>query len=222
MSQGLLTILQAENHNQASSMLANSLIDIISQNNGEGTIGLAGGATPSLAYSIIGKDPSILSNVTFWLTDERWVHHDDDLSNCKMIKNSFGENSIALLCPEFSGDNALLDAEKYTEKIFSSFTDFTCAVLGVGDDGHTASLFPGSSTLTEQGAKFVVTNVEANPPIRITATFDLLAQINNLHLLVTGNSKKDIVQEIIKGETNLPVNQLINMRNETYLLTDQL
>ena len=53
MSQGLLTILSAENHNQASSMLANTLIDLISQNNGEATIGLAGGSTPSMTYSIL-------------------------------------------------------------------------------------------------------------------------------------------------------------------------
>ena len=46
MSQGMLTILSAENHNHASSMLANTLIDLISQNNGETTIGLAGGSTP--------------------------------------------------------------------------------------------------------------------------------------------------------------------------------
>ena len=102
MSQGLLTILSAENHNQASSMLANTLIDLISQNNGEATIGLAGGSTPSMTYSILGQDPNLLSNVTFWLTDERWVHHDDDLSNYKMIKNSFDEDSISILYPNFS------------------------------------------------------------------------------------------------------------------------
>ena len=222
MSQGLLTILSAENHNQASSMLANTLIDLISQNNGEGTIGLAGGSTPSMTYSILGQDPNLLSNVTFWLTDERWVRHDDDLSNYKMIKNSFDEDSISILYPNFSGDDPSLDAEEYTERINSSFTDFTCAVLGVGDDGHTASLFPSSSALVEKGAKFVATNVEAHPRIRLTATFELLAQIKNVYLLITGDGKKDIVAEIIKGEANIPVNRLINSRNETHLLTDQL
>ena len=96
MSQGLLTILSAENHNQASSMLANTLIDLISQNNGEGTIGLAGGSTPSMTYSILGQDPNLLSNVTFWLTDERWVHHDDDLSNYKMIKQADSNEILEL------------------------------------------------------------------------------------------------------------------------------
>ena len=43
-----------------------------------------------------------------------------------------------------------------------------------------------------------------------------------MYLLVTGNNKKDIVEEIVKGETNLPVNHLINIRTETHLLTDQL
>ena len=222
MSQGMLTILSAENHNHASSMLANTLIDLISQNNGETTIGLAGGSTPSLAYSILGQETDLLANVIFWLTDERWVHHDDDLSNSKMIKSSFDMNDISLLYPDFSGDNATLDAEKYTERVLSSFTEFTCAVLGVGEDGHTASLFPGSNALDEKGVKFVSTNVEAHPRIRLTATFELLAEIKNVYLLVTGNNKKDIVEEIVKGETNLPVNHLINIRTETHLLTDQL
>ena len=74
----------------------------------------------------------------------------------------------------------------------------------------------------EKGVKFVSTNVEAHPRIRLTATFELLAEIKNVYLLVTGNNKKDIVEEIVKGETNLPVNHLINIRTETHLLTDQL
>ena len=70
--------------------------------------------------------------------------------------------------------------------------------------------------------KIVSTKVNATPPIRLTATLELLAEIDNLYLLITGDSKKEITNQIINMGKDYPINRLIEMRNETILVSDQL
>lgn len=222
MPEGLLTIIPVKNHEEASAVLVGALIESISAEEQEVSIGLAGGSTPSLTYSMLGEYPEVISDVIFWLTDERWVNELDNQSNLKMVKDSFGFEHIKILAPPYSGENPSKDAEIYTNQLVSSINNFTHAILGVGEDGHTASIFPNSDVLDIDGLKIVSSKVDVSPPIRLTATLDLLAKIENLYLLVTGENKKEITNQIINKEGNYPISRLIEMRNETIIISDQI
>ena len=94
--------------------------------------------------------------------------------------------------------------------------------MGVGEDGHTASLFPSSSALEEDESKIISTTTKGNSMIRLTATMNFLAKVENVYLLVTGENKKNIVTEIVKNTGDFPINKLISLREETTLITDQV
>ena len=98
--------------------------------------------------------------------------------------------------------------------------NFNCAILGVGDDGHIASLFPNTTAMNNKSIGFVANEVNILSKWRITSTFELLSNIENVYLLVTGENKSDILKEIGK-DNGLPVNQLIKHRKKTVLVTDQ-
>ena len=139
-----------------------------------------------------------------------------------MIKDSFAFEQMKILAPPYSGDSPTSDAEAYTKQLVSSITSFTHAILGVGEDGHTASLFPNSDALEAMGIRIISSKVDTAPSIRLTATLELLARIENLYFLITGENKKEIVNQIINKEGDYPANQLIKMRNETIIISDQL
>ena len=111
-------------------------------------------------------------------------------------------------------------AEDYSKLVFSKIQTFHSAILGVGNDGHIASLFPYTSALNNESIKFVANEVNILSKWRITSTFQLLAEIKNVFLLVTGENKSDILKKIGK-DNGLPVNQLIKRRKKTTLVTDQ-
>ena len=222
MTEGLLTIIPAKNHKEASTILAGTLIESITSAEKQISLGLAGGSTPSLVYSMLGEYPEVISDVIFWLTDERWVDEQDSQSNLKMIKDSFAFEQMKILAPPYSGDSPTSDAEAYTKQLVSSIKSFTHAILGVGEDGHTASLFPNSDALEATGTRIISSKMDTAPSIRLTATLELLARIENLYFLITGENKKEIVNQIINKEGDYPVNQLIKMRNETIIISDQL
>ena len=108
----------------------------------------------------------------------------------------------------------------YSKLVFSRIQTFDSAILGVGGDGHIASLFPYTNALHDESIKFVANEVNILSKWRITSTFQLLAEIKNVFLLVTGENKSDILKKIGK-DNGLPVNQLIKRRKKTTLVTDQ-
>ena len=220
--EGLLTIIPANSHEEASSLLTAALIDSITSTSEQPSLGLAGGSTPQLTYMMLREYSEVLSGVQLWLTDERWVKSSDMESNSRMIKDSFNSEKIELLLPEYSGNSPSIDAIEYTSRLLSSISNFTHGILGIGEDGHTASLFPNSNALDENGIKIIATEVSMEPSIRLTATFELLSKIDNLYLLATGSKKKDIVNKIINDIGKSPTTRLISMRNETFLITDQI
>ena len=222
VSEGLLTIIPANSHEEASSILVATLIDSITSTNDKQSLGLAGGSTPQLTYMMLREYSKVISGLQLWLTDERWVDSNNKESNSRMIKESFNSEKIDLLLPEYSGKNPSIDANNYTTKLLSSIKNFTHGILGIGEDGHTASLFPNSNALEENRIGIVATRVSVEPYIRLTATFELLSKIDNLYLLATGTNKKDIVNKVIKEIEESPITKLISMRNETIIITDQI
>ena len=215
-----IEIYKANNHEEASSCLSNLIAtNIMESKSNDFSIGLSGGSTPKLAYSMMLNDISDFSNITLWTIDDRWVPLTDENSNQKMINSNFSQTNSKILAIKYSGDNPHEDAELYSQSLKENITTFDSGGIGLGDDGHIASLFPNTAGLEETDNLFIANEVNIISKWRITSTFKLLSNISNLYLLVTGENKKDILSKALNG-SDLPVNKLLKMRENTVIITD--
>ncbi|MDA9036771.1 6-phosphogluconolactonase [Acidimicrobiia bacterium] len=220
MSESII-VYKANDHLEASSCLSNLIINEINKSKKNSfTIGLSGGSTPKITYSLLKNDIQDLSKIIFWTVDERWVPRDDEYSNQKMINSFFADSTAKILEVEYSGLSAERDANKYASKLENNITNFDTVILGVGEDGHIASLFPDTVAVNDTENFYVSNEVNILSKWRVTATFKLLKEVDNVYLLVTGNNKKEILKSIMNnGDTS--ANKLINERKKTILITDQ-
>ena len=170
---------------------------------GGGNIVLTGGSTQRIAYQHfveavqrVGID---LSRTTLWIGDERCVDPDDDRSNYKMIKESLldplGDRAprFERMKGELGPDEGATDYEQILRDAGTPVFDLM--LLGIGSDGHCASLFPGQATLTER-QRLVVGVPEAGlePFVpRISMTIPTLVRSRQIVFLATGDSKADAI-----------------------------
>ncbi|MDA8653386.1 6-phosphogluconolactonase [Candidatus Actinomarina sp.] len=220
MSESII-VYKANDHLEASSCLSNLIINEINKSKKNSfTIGLSGGSTPKITYSLLKNDIQDLSKIIFWTVDERWVPRDDEYSNQKMLNSFFADSTAKILEVEYSGLSAERDANKYASKLENNITNFDTVILGVGEDGHIASLFPDTVAVNDTENFYVSNEVNILSKWRVTATFKLLKEVDNVYLLVTGNNKKEILKSIMNNG-NTSANKLINERKKTILITDQ-
>jgi len=173
------------------------------------TLGLAGGSTPAAMYGLLSEAAVDWSRVTLWLGDERWVPADHPDSNAGMARERLGEEATSgLLAPEFDRGNPEAAAAAYELDLAAAFAPTGgvpgTVLLGIGPDGHTASLFPGSDALSVEDRWYVANRVESLDTWRLTATVPLLASARHLIFLVTGAAKAAVVAEILDGAVGHP------------------
>jgi len=213
-----LEILKGNNHIDCS----NKLLDLISSeiNKSENySLGLSGGSTPKFFYELFAEKYNDYSNIYLWTIDERHVNIDDEKSNQRMINSIFSNSNLNIIEYSYEEDPGH-SAKSYTNNVFKKVDKFNAAILGVGEDGHIASLFPDTTALNAEEKGFVQNEVNILTKWRVTCTFELLKDIEQVYLLVTGENKREIIKKIGK-ENDLPVNELIRIRKKTVLLTDQ-
>lgn len=172
------------------------------------TLGLAGGTTPRRAYELLAERDIPWTEVTGWMTDERHVptHHPD--SNAGMARKALFDRVPARLVEVPWREDASDAADEYEDLLASILhTDEGrlqpgMVILGMGADGHTASLFPGSDALASS-RDFVATLVP-DKGWRLTATLGLLTRARRVLFLASGEEKAPAVAEILSGESTLP------------------
>ena len=213
-----LEIIKEKTHEECSKLLLKLISNHINEFE-KFSIGLSGGTTPELFYKLFSKKYHEYSNITLWTVDERHVDTTEIISNQKMINSIFNDTKLNMIKYDYNEDPRL-SAENYTTKVLEKINKFNIAVLGVGDDGHVASLFPNTRALESDKKGFVENEVNILTKWRITSTYQLLADVESLYLFVTGENKKEVIQKI-GNEDDLPVNKLIGLRKKTTLLTDQ-
>ena len=189
----------------AASDLIAQIIESILKNKSRAKIALCGGSTPKAAYSLLGKKNIEWTNVDFFLGDERWVNNASKDSNCFLLNNSlfkegnpsleasfFRVSTVELLSPEESAK----DYEKILKKnLVGNPPRFDLILLGLGDDGHTASLFPGSDALFERDK--LITVGEGKGHKRITFTSKLLSSADNVVFLISGSAKQTALKRLL-------------------------
>lgn len=196
--------------------------------NGPATLGLAGGGTPRATYAELLTRKVAWENVTMWLGDERWVAHHHPESNVGMVRAELVDRvGGQLLAPNHGIGDPATAATAYQSILSSAFIDrgFGAApdivLLGLGDDGHTASLFPATTALDDTTNLYVANWVESKDAWRLTATLPLLWSAAELVFIVTGDAKADVVKEIITDSAPHPAQQVIaSARKVTWFLDD--
>jgi 6-phosphogluconolactonase len=184
---------------------------------GNGTVTLAGGSTPLPVYRVLAAsyvDALDWQSVDFFLGDERAVPADDERSNRRAI----GEALAPLLArARLHGVAAELGAVEaaahYDGRIRRFFGDrvprFDLSILGVGQDGHTASLFPGCPQSDRSRAELVVATRSPSPPRdRISVGYRVLCEASRTVFLVRGRAKAAIVAETLTGAADCPASRV--------------
>ena len=179
---------------------------------GRFTVALSGGATPRRLYTLFGSTP-YRENVewkhthVFW-ADERCVPGDHPESNFKLAVDAFlssvtmPKENIHRIKGEEGPRRAAQDYEQDIRSFFGPalFPVFDLIILGAGEDGHTASLFPGSASLHERTR--LVLPVYLKPPKlnRVTLTLPVLNKAAQVLFLASGRAKAEVVSAVLEGD----------------------
>lgn len=164
------------------------------------TLGLAGGSTPRATYRHLAKRDINWADVTMWLGDERWVPHDHMESNTRMAREALADAVIArLVAPDTAFGEPAAAASSYSNVLGEIFHAGRpdLVLLGMGDDGHTASLFPDTPALDADDGLYLANWVEKQNTWRLTASMPLLWSARELVFLVQGEGKAGVLAEII-------------------------
>jgi len=188
---------------------------------GHFSVSLAGGQTPKKLYQFLTTD-SYSSRINwkqihlFW-GDERYVPPESIDSNFRMVKESMLDyisipsQNIHCYNTKLSPHACAMDYEKDIRKHFNleeeQFPRFDCILLGLGADGHTASLFPASQALNEEKRLIIETYVEKLRSYRLTFSLPVINNADSVVFLVSGKEKSEILFEILSDKlknVNLP------------------
>jgi 6-phosphogluconolactonase len=185
--------------------LLSDLQDAIKQR-GRGAIALSGGHTPEKMYTLWAANEKYRgetdwNRVHFFWGDERYVSQDDPLSNFRMTRETLLKNvpipaaNVHAVPTNLGTPQQAAEAyDQELRKFFGSAAPaFDVTLLGLGPEGHTASLFPDSSALEERTRWVVPVHVEAVPPNRLTFTLPVLNSSRNTYFLVAGENKREIL-----------------------------
>jgi 6-phosphogluconolactonase len=183
---------------------------------GRFTVALSGGTTPKSLYSLLASSyPDFPWARTYlFFGDERHVPPTDGESNFRMVSEALlskiaipAQNVFRVKAENPDAAAAAADYEAQLRKFFElksgEFPRFDLILLGMGPDGHTASLFPGSGGLKEN-AKLVIANwIEKFKTYRISFTFPVLNNAGEVIFLASGPDKAEMIREVLGGKVSV-------------------
>ncbi len=187
------------------------------------SLGLAGGSTPPLVHRNLAERDIAWERVTAWMTDERWVPPNHPDSNQRMARETLVDaTGVSFLAPDTNLDDPHVSAMQFEHMLrnFGIGSDrHSVVMLGMGPDGHTASLFPDTEALTINDRMYVANWVAAHDTWRLTATYDLLNRSDTVLFVVTGENKAEMIRQIANGD-RYPASD-VDPRGEVRWLLDE-
>jgi 6-phosphogluconolactonase len=193
------------------------------------TVALSGGSTPKALYNKLKGDADAIdwSRVFVFFSDERTVSATNPDSNYHMaMTNGFKElpvpeDQIFRMKGEVDAKKGALEYEsKVRERVRNE--SFDLILLGMGDDGHTASLFPGTKALTEIKRLVVDNVVPQKDTTRITFTYPLLRKAKNVMFLAVGASKAEMVKKVLNDKEHLyPAGEVTSDHSKVLWILDK-
>jgi 6-phosphogluconolactonase len=191
-------------------------------------VALSGGSTPRRMYQILAGMALPWARTHWFWGDERFVPPDDPRSNFRMAREALFEqapvpaaNIHAVptegLEPEAAAAayEAALKTFYGAERLDPARPLFDVTLLGLGPDGHTASLFPGTAVLEER-RKWVAAVIGAKEEARITFTYPLLESSRHIAFLVAGAEKRRMLGLLLGGDAGIPAGRLSKERARVF------
>ncbi len=208
-------IIINENAHELTETVALDVIDVLKkaiEESGKASLVLAGGSTFDEVYSLLPsskfRDEVNWSKVALFFGDERSVPFDDDRSNYKKVYELFIQKLLSDYNPSI---HRIENVDQYERELLEfghgQIPIFDVVLLGIGSDGHTASLFPGSLKKVMQSEKLIAqVEAELEPFVpRVTMTPRVLNKAKNILVMALGESKKEIVQKVFSTSHEYPV-----------------
>ncbi|MFN4259971.1 MAG: 6-phosphogluconolactonase [Gemmataceae bacterium] len=177
---------------------------------GRFSVALSGGHTPKRLFAVLASPPfraqAPWDKIHVFWGDERYVSPDDPRSNYRMARETLLQHvpiPAEQIHPMMMADQPAQAAEQY-EQVLRAYFDkeaptLDLVYLGLGDNGHTASLFPGTPVLTEQRRWVVDVYVAEQDMYRLTLTAPMINQARLVAFLVAGADKAQVLNEVIHG-----------------------
>lgn len=166
-----------------------------------GHVVLTGGSTPRLAYEIAAGIETDWTRVELWWSDERCVPEDDERSNYGMAKTALLDRVHTGAAHRMRGELGRDEGARLYEEELDALERFDLILLGLGPDGHVASLYPEQPALDETKRKAVGAEAKLEPFVdRITLTLPMLCRADEVLFLVTGADKADAAFAAFAGD----------------------
>jgi len=204
------------------------------QERGRFSVALSGGNTPRSVYSLLASEHKQLpwDRIHIFFGDERHVPPDHPDSNFRMASESLlskvpiPEQNIHRIHAELEAEAAATEYDQQLRDFFhlvnNDWPRFDLIFLGIGEDGHTASLFPGSKALSEESSRVAANWVEKFKTFRITLTFPVLNHAAEVVFLVSSASKAQILSEILQpGSQTYPAQSVHPENGRLLWLVDE-
>ncbi len=219
-----MKFFEHESREQAATRLARVVADQLAdgiQERGFASLAIPGGSTPAPFMQALSNAELDWSLVRVTLTDERLVPADHPRSNTLLIH----QNLLDALSsePEFLAINDASKLAGYSQQLEQRFMPLDVCVLGMGDDGHTASLFPGGDrNYRDAGHADLLARV--TPPgdleERLSLTMRSLATASHIHVLIHGDNKQAVFEQAEEGddENEMPIRALFRQASDKLVI----
>lgn len=168
------------------------------------TMALSGGKTPWATFERLARESLDWEATRIYQVDERVVHQNNDLRNLKNLRAALSSTGAPIVAMDVDSDD-LEEACRNYARVLPEFIDLI--QLGIGPDGHCASLIPGDPVLavTEQ---LVALAGPYQDTLRMTLTYPALATANQLLWLISGEDKRDALAKLLASDPSIPAGRV--------------
>ena len=220
-------ILEMENifdsREEASAAAAGRIVAALTRRldaQGEASVVVSGGTSPAGVFAELAKTGLAWSGVHVVLSDERWVPPDHEDSNERLVRETLLQGSAkdAILLPVYRHGATLEErCVEINEELRQAPFPFACALLGMGEDGHFASLFPDAENLragldVDSRDLCIPVRTAASPHPRVSLTLSALSRSDEIVLLYFGNAKRDVYEAARTSTNGSPISHLLRQK----------
>ncbi len=183
------------------------------------SIVVSGGTTPVACFEALAKADLEWERVNVLLSDERWVPVDDEASNEKLLRDKLlvGPAAEARFVPMYVEGKTVEERVSELNEEGVPLLPFACAMLGMGTDGHFASLFPDADELRlgldgESRAFCIPVSTAASPHRRLSLTLAALSRSDEIVLLIFGDEKRRVLERARSAPDLFPVSAMLRQK----------
>ncbi|MDF7667163.1 6-phosphogluconolactonase [Orbaceae bacterium ESL0727] len=222
----MFTLHEYKNSQLLTEDLVKHIVTVLKQaidQKGEASMAVSGGKTPIPLFSLLSQQELAWNRVFITLVDDRWVDNTDDASNEKLVTTYLLKDKARLA--NFIGlkNNSAtpFEGEAITNQMLTKIPmPFDIVILGMGEDGHTASLFPHAANLAKgldmHSKRKVIGMTPLDAPFdRMTLTLPAILDSQHIYLHLVGASKKAVLKKAEQGQdiTDMPIRAILQQNN---------